>query len=55
MIIKKVDVISKVKDDLQPFNFEYKDDVIKRINTALNELTYSVDDDSIISQLICDE
>lgn len=55
MIIKKVDVISKVKDDLQPFNFEYKDDVIKRINTALNELTYSVDDDSIISQLVCDE
>lgn len=55
MKIKKNDVIDKVKDVLNKLNFEYKDFVINRINFALNESEYSIDNDSIIFQLICYE
>ena len=55
MKIKKNDVINKVKDVLNKINFKYKDDVVNRINIALDKYEYSIDDYSIISELICCE
>lgn len=55
MKIKKNDVINKCKRCLNKINFKYKDDVVNRINIALDKSEHSIDDYSIISELICCE